>query len=182
MGLLLVTLTLLSLAAEAANKDPLEAARARIRARFPDPPPPEQKAEKPLKIITKHHFMRERKSSLVPIPKPFVVSTELNVRLPGGHGGGGRRGRTCKAHDGATVIEGEIGMLSRRNFPRMRGSKSTLGHASSRNHLKISPGGRAGVRTLLLCDPVSCSTHLLSSLSSSCTSTHIYCGTTYWKF
>ena len=69
-------------------------ARLETRQAFPDRP----------KIITKHHFMRERKSSLVPIPKPFVVSTELNVRLPDHTG---RRGRTWKQHDGSTVVEGE---------------------------------------------------------------------------
>ena len=93
---------LLSVTASSAKDDSMESARERVRARletrqaFPDRP----------KIITKHHFMRERKSSLVPIPKPFVVSTELNVRLSPDHSGG-RRGRTWKQHDGSTVVEGE---------------------------------------------------------------------------
>ena len=72
-------------------------ARLETRQAFPDRP----------KIITKHHFMRERKSSLVPIPKPFVVSTELNVRLPADHNNGRRNARTWKQHDGSTVIEGK---------------------------------------------------------------------------
>jgi len=85
-----------------AKEDSMESARERVRARletrqaFPDRP----------KIITKHHFMRERKSSLVAIPKPFVVSTELNVRLPADHSSGRRNARTWKQHDGSTVIEG----------------------------------------------------------------------------
>ena len=87
-----------------------EVVRARLlegRQKFSDPPrlASTNKNERP-KIITKHHFMRERKSSLVPIPKPFVVSTELNVRLSPDHSGG-RGGRTWKQHDGSTVVEGD---------------------------------------------------------------------------
>ena len=96
-------------AAAAAARETVRARLAR-RQRFPDPPKlsslsarNDNRNERP-KIITKHHFMRERKSSLVPIPKPFVVSTELNVRLPIESG---RRGRTWKQHDGSTVIEGK---------------------------------------------------------------------------
>ena len=96
-------------AAAAAARETVRARLAR-RQRFPDPPKfsglsarDDNRSERP-KIITKHHFMRERKSSLVPIPKPFVVSTELNVRLPSDSG---RRGRTWKQHDGSTVIEGK---------------------------------------------------------------------------
>ena len=96
-------------AAAAAARETVRARLAR-RQRFPDPPNlsslsarNDNRNERP-KIITKHHFMRERKSSLVPIPKPFVVSTELNVRLPSDSG---RRGRTWKQHDGSTVIEGK---------------------------------------------------------------------------
>ena len=96
-------------AAAAAARETVRARLAR-RQRFPDPPNlsslsarNDNRNERP-KIITKHHFMRERKSSLVPIPKPFVVSTELNARLPSDSG---RRGRTWKQHDGSTVIEGK---------------------------------------------------------------------------
>ncbi len=57
-------------------------------------------------IITKHNFMhtREKKSGLAPLPKPFVVSMELAVRDE--HSG--RRGRTWKAKDGSTVVEGKL--------------------------------------------------------------------------
>ena len=69
---------------------------------------PNRRPQRPV-IITKHNFMehlsssREKKSGLVPIPKPFVVSTELAVKDE--HSG--RRGRTWKANDGSTVVEGE---------------------------------------------------------------------------
>jgi hypothetical protein len=48
---------------------------------------------------------REKKSGLSSplLPKPFVVSTELKVK----DGYSGRRGRTWKANDGSTVVEGE---------------------------------------------------------------------------
>ena len=102
-------------AAAAASAREIVRARLERRQRFPDPPRipsnnnnNNNNNERP-KIITKHHFMRERKSSLVPIPKPFVVSTELNVRLPDHTG---RRGRTWKQHDGSTVVEGEDRLYS----------------------------------------------------------------------
>ena len=101
-------------AAAAASAREIVRARLERRQRFPDPPRipsnnndnNNNNNERP-KIITKHHFMRERKSSLVPIPKPFVVSTELNVRLPADHNNGRRNARTWKQHDGSTVIEGK---------------------------------------------------------------------------
>ena len=56
-------------------------------------------------LITKENFMpssqREDKSVLK-VPKPFVVSTQLNVRSSET----GRRGRTYKDSDGAVVVEG----------------------------------------------------------------------------
>ena len=100
-------------AAAAASAKEIVRARLARRQKFPDPPRPSSnynydKKERP-KIITKHHFMRERKSSLVPIPKPFVVSTELNVRMP--DHSGRRNARTWKQHDGSMVIEGKDGQI-----------------------------------------------------------------------
>ena len=57
-------------------------------------------------IITKHNFrpIRQRKSDSFSVPKPFVVSTELNVK----DWATGRRGRTWQDNTGATVVEGEM--------------------------------------------------------------------------
>ena len=73
---------------------------------YPDKKEDEQKLLRS-RIITKHNFMnfhRKKKSgNFEPkVPKPFVISTQLNVR----DSSSGRRGRTWTDGDGTTVVEG----------------------------------------------------------------------------
>ena len=71
-------------------------------------------------ILTKSDFFphgRQSKSNVadepnaaLPVPLPFVVRTELNVKDGALHEGnnGGRSGRTYTDQEGATVIEGKL--------------------------------------------------------------------------